>query len=102
MLADSLNGKPLTIENGAPHRLVAPAHYGYKNAKHIEAIPFHLSGEGYKPPRLRFLEHERARVVHEERGSGAPGWFLRYIYRPLVRFTIKSFEKAVRAHREGV
>jgi len=93
MLADTLNGKPLTIENGAPHRLVATAHYGYKNARHIEAIRFHRSGEGYKLPRLRFLAHERARVVHEERGSGAPDWFLHHLYRPLVSSTIKSFER---------
>lgn len=101
MLADTLNGEPLSIENGAPHRLVAPTHYGYKNAKHIEAIRFHLPGRGYKPPRLRFLEHERARVALEERGSGAPGWFLRYLYRPLVRPTIRSFEKAMREHQKS-
>jgi len=98
LLADRLNGKPLTVENGAPHRLIVPAHYGYKNAKHIKAIEFHKPGEGFKPPRLRILEHPRARVSHEERGSGAPGWLLRYLFRPLIKSTIKSFDKAMLQH----
>lgn len=35
LLADRIEGKPLTIVHGAPFRLIAPAHYGYKSAKHI-------------------------------------------------------------------
>lgn len=98
MLADSLNGIPLTIENGAPHRLIVPAHYGYKNAKHIKAIEFHKPGGGFKPPRLRILEHPRARVAFEERGAGAPGWLLRYLFRPLIKSTIKQFDKAMQKY----
>lgn len=95
MLADHLNGKKLTVENGAPHRLVTPAHYGIKNAKHVKAIEFHRQHEGFSLPNLRFLEHPRAKVRYEERGSGAPGWLLRYLYRPLVGSTIKRFAKAI-------
>jgi DMSO/TMAO reductase YedYZ molybdopterin-dependent catalytic subunit len=94
MLAVALNDAPLSVENGAPLRLIAPAHYGYKNAKHVETIEFHKSNNAFKPPRLRILEHQRARVAYEERGSGAPGWALRYLFRPLIKSTIKSFEKA--------
>jgi DMSO/TMAO reductase YedYZ molybdopterin-dependent catalytic subunit len=35
MLVDSLDGQALSLEHGAPIRLVAPAHYGYKSAKHL-------------------------------------------------------------------
>ncbi len=101
MLADRLDGKPLTIENGAPHRLIVPAHYGYKNAKHVNAIEFHRPGEGFKPPRLRILEHPRARVAYEERGTGAPGWVLRYVFKPLINSTIKSFDRAMQEYRKG-
>jgi DMSO/TMAO reductase YedYZ molybdopterin-dependent catalytic subunit len=40
LLADTLDGAPLGIEHGAPVRLVAPAHYGYKNVKHLRRIEF--------------------------------------------------------------
>src|ERR1044072_2664103 len=33
LLADRLDDQPLTVEHGAPVRLVAPAHYGYKSEK---------------------------------------------------------------------
>jgi DMSO/TMAO reductase YedYZ molybdopterin-dependent catalytic subunit len=100
MLAVALNDAPLSIDNGAPLRLITPAHYGYKNAKHVDAIEFHTSPNVFKPPRLRILEHERARVAYEERGSGAPGWALRYLFRPLIKSTIKSFEKASQKYRQ--
>jgi len=40
LLADTLEGAPLSIAHGAPVRLVAPNHYGYKNIKHLRAIEF--------------------------------------------------------------
>src|SRR5215207_2792671 len=43
LLADRLDGRPLPIEHGAPMRLVAPAHYGYKSVKHINRIELWLS-----------------------------------------------------------
>lgn len=98
LLADTLNGQPLTIEHGAPVRLIAPAHYGYKNAKHISAIEFWRDDRKYRPAAFRFMDHPRARVALEERGRGVPGWLLRYLYRPLVGPTIRRFRTALDAH----
>ena len=35
LLADHLDGAPLDAKHGAPVRLVAPAHYGFVNVKHL-------------------------------------------------------------------
>ncbi|WP_321831382.1 molybdopterin-dependent oxidoreductase [Thalassovita sp.] len=96
ILADWLNDKPLTREHGAPLRLVAPDHYGYKNIKYINRIAFHVQNPGYRPSGLRFMEHPRARVAYEERGSTFPGWLLRYAYKPLVKPTIRIFANATK------
>jgi DMSO/TMAO reductase YedYZ molybdopterin-dependent catalytic subunit len=40
LLATHLNGKPLTVEHGAPLRLVAPAKLGLKNIKAITRITY--------------------------------------------------------------
>jgi DMSO/TMAO reductase YedYZ molybdopterin-dependent catalytic subunit len=99
LLADTLDGAPLTIAHGAPLRLVAPAHYGYKNAKHVSGVEFWKDDRRYRSPTLRFMVHPRARVAFEERGSGVPGWILRYLYRPLIGFTIRQFRRALERHR---
>lgn len=98
MLANSLNDSPLTIEHGAPLRLIAPKHYGYKNAKHIKAIEFCLDNSKYKPAAFKFMDHPRARVELEERGRWFPGWLLRYVYRPLIRPTIWQFQQALKKY----
>jgi DMSO/TMAO reductase YedYZ molybdopterin-dependent catalytic subunit len=99
LLADRLNGEPLSIEHGAPLRLVAPAHYGYKNPKHLCAIEFWRNDRQYRPPTpFRFMAHPRARVALEERGAGVPGWLLRYLYRPMVRPGIWLFQHAIKQH----
>jgi len=95
ILADTMDGEPLTVAHGAPFRLIAPSHYGYKNAKHLKRIEFFLPGHHYKRAGLKFMDHPRARVAFEERGSIFPGWFLRYLYRPLVNPTIKKFRDAM-------
>lgn len=80
LLADALDGKPLTLEHGSPWRIVAPDHYGYKSVKHLAAVdfsPVFLPGPGPN-------EHPRGRVRLEERGRIGPGWILRRAYRPLV------------------
>ncbi|HEX5684512.1 MAG TPA: molybdopterin-dependent oxidoreductase [Ideonella sp.] len=96
LLADRLFGQPLSIEHGAPLRLVAPAHYGYKSVKHLNRVEFWRSGANYRPFGLRFMVHPRARVAHEERGQWVPGWLLRHLYRPLIRPTVARFEQAMR------
>jgi DMSO/TMAO reductase YedYZ molybdopterin-dependent catalytic subunit len=95
MLADTLEGKPLTVEHGAPVRLVAPAHYGYKSIKYLTRLEFKSAGSSYAVSALRFMDHPRARVALEERGRWAPGWLLRYLYRPLVPATITRFDNAL-------
>jgi DMSO/TMAO reductase YedYZ molybdopterin-dependent catalytic subunit len=95
LLADQLNGAALPLEHGAPLRLVAPAHYGYKNAKHLDRIEFWRDARDYRPAGPRFIEHPRARVALEERGRGAPGWLLRYLYRPLIGPTIARCRRAL-------
>jgi DMSO/TMAO reductase YedYZ molybdopterin-dependent catalytic subunit len=98
LLADHLDGQPLSIAHGAPLRLVAPAHYGYKSVKHIDRIEFWRSDAGYRPVGLRFMAHPRARVANEERGRWIPGWLLRYLYRPLARPTALRFERALKQY----
>ena len=105
LLADRLDGQPLSIAHGAPLRLVVPGHYGYKSVKHINRIEFWRSSESYRPVGFRFMVHPRARVANEERGQWIPGWLLRYLYRPLIRPTALRFERAmqkyVESHGEG-
>jgi len=91
LLADTLNGKPLPIEHGAPLRLVAPA----QNLKHLKQIEFWFDDSHYNYSRLRFLTHPRGRVALEERGKGVPGWLLRYFYRPQIRSNAARFQKAM-------
>lgn len=100
VLADRLNGEPLTIAHGAPIRLVAPQHYGYKSAKHLNCIEFLQRLDNYQPASLKFMEHPRARVAQEERGIGFPGWLLRVAYRPLIKSTVKQFQEALNKHTQ--
>lgn len=99
LLADTLDGAPLPIAHGAPLRLVAPAHYGYKNVKHLDRIEFRRSRAGYRPFGPRFMAHDRARVAHEERGQWVPGWLLRCLYRPLIGPTVRRFAHALQARQ---
>jgi DMSO/TMAO reductase YedYZ molybdopterin-dependent catalytic subunit len=95
LLADRLNGGPLAIEHGAPLRLVAPAHYGYKCVKHIRTIEFWTHEHRYRPVGFAFMAHPRARVALEERGRW-PARLLRWMYRPLIGPTVRRFARATR------
>lgn len=97
LLADQLDGQPLTVAHGAPLRLVAPGHYGYKSVKHLDRIEFWRSAANFRPAGFRFMDHPRARVAAEERGQWVPGWLLRRLYRPLIGATVAHFERALRA-----
>jgi DMSO/TMAO reductase YedYZ molybdopterin-dependent catalytic subunit len=101
LLADRLNGSELGLEHGAPLRLVAPAHYGYKNVKHIAAIEFWRDRRNYRFPfpYPALMDHPRARVALEERGRWMPGWVFRYLYRPLIGPTVRNFRRALEWYR---
>lgn len=100
LLADRLDGEALSVAHGAPLRLVAPAHYGYKSLKHLCAIELWCDDRHFRSVSpFRFMTHPRGRVAFEERGTGVPGWVLRYLYRPTVRPAIWLFQRAMRRHR---
>lgn len=85
LLADQLDGAPLTPDHGAPLRLVAPAQYGYKSVKHVCAIEYRRD---YDPGSARWAAHPRGRVWREERSGYLPGLFWRFVWRaalPRVR-----------------
>jgi DMSO/TMAO reductase YedYZ molybdopterin-dependent catalytic subunit len=95
LLADRLNGEPLDIAHGAPCRLIAPDHYGYKSVKHLDRLDFWISRELFRPAAFLFMDHPRARVAQEERGRGVPGWLLRWAYRPFIGPTVRRFRRAL-------
>lgn len=99
LLADRLDGAPLSLDHGAPLRLVAPAHYGYKSVKHLARIEFWHGAPDMRHAALAFMDHPRARVAHEERGQWLPGWLLRHAYRPLIAPAAQKFAKAAAEHR---
>ena len=94
LIADRLNDQPLSVEHGAPIRLVAPAHYGYKSAKHLDRIELRADDLGYRPLLPRLLDHPRARVALEERGRFLPGWLFRYLFRPFIGAIIRKLKLA--------
>lgn len=100
LLADTLDGEPLTVAHGAPLRLIAPAHYGYKSVKYLNRIEFRRD-DRFRPSAFRFMDHPRARVAEEERGRWIPGPILRRLYRPLIPTTVKRFAAALAAHQRS-
>ena len=86
LLADRLDGQPLSVAHGAPLRLIAPAHCGYKSVKHLQSLGFYREPFEFRPRYLRWMVHPQGRVAQEERGRGLPGWLFRYLYRPLIGF----------------
>ena len=101
LIATTLDGVPLSIEHGAPMRLIAPAHYAYKSVKHLSRIEIRTDDATFRPAAFRFMDHPRARIASEERGRGLPGWLLRYLYRPLVRPTMRYFARAMEERRNA-
>ena len=100
LLADTLDGEKLGLEHGAPLRLVAPAHYGYKNVKHIGAIEFWHDRKHYRfpYPYPDFMDHPRGRVALEERARWFPAWLLRPFYRVLIPLARRKSRKALAAY----
>ncbi|MBC7304428.1 MAG: molybdopterin-dependent oxidoreductase [Nocardia sp.] len=85
LIADRLDGQPLTSDHGAPVRLVSPGQYGFVNTKHLCRIEFHTSAPP-DPDRFSPLAaHPRARVWAEERHRYLPGRVVRPLYHRLIR-----------------
>jgi DMSO/TMAO reductase YedYZ molybdopterin-dependent catalytic subunit len=91
LLADFLDGDPLTLVHGAPLRFVSPAQYAYKSVKHVASIELCVeqptSTGGAK-------EHPRARVALEERHSRCPAWLVRWPYRLVAPLTALIAERS--------
>jgi DMSO/TMAO reductase YedYZ molybdopterin-dependent catalytic subunit len=96
LIADRLGGEPLTPDHGAPVRLVSPSQYGYMSTKHLcridvvdraprmkNPVAIRLGPVVVRTPLIK--THPRARVWHEERHPSLPAWFLRPLYRTLIR-----------------
>lgn len=88
LIADHLDGRPLTADHGAPARLVSPGQYGYVNIKHLCRIDVHTAEPRHvhRSVPMRLLSpHPRARVWAEERHRHLPAWSIRRLYRATVR-----------------
>jgi DMSO/TMAO reductase YedYZ molybdopterin-dependent catalytic subunit len=100
LIAEQLDGRPLTADHGAPVRLVSPSQYGYVSAKHLARIEVCTEAPaenfGHVHPLGRaalrgplFQRHPRGRVWREERHRYLPGWAIRAVYaaiRPPIRW----------------
>ena len=84
LIADRLDGQPLTSDHGAPIRLVSPGQYGFVNTKHLCRIEFHTSQPVDPDKWSPLAAHRRARVQQEERHRYLPGRVVRPIYRALI------------------
>ena len=100
LLADRLDGRSLSLAHGAPIRLVAPAHYGYKSLKHVCSIEFWRDAREYRFVGPKFMDHPRARVALEERGRGVPAWVLRRTYPALIPPIRWLFRVALERHEK--
>ena len=100
LLADRLDGRPLSGEHGAPLRLVSPDQYGFVSTKHLCGIDVHATeppGRYHDHPRaqavLRLVRpHPRARAWEEERHRYLPGRLARLVYRRLVPLPAEPLE----------
>jgi hypothetical protein len=92
LLADRLDGEPISLEHGAPFRLVVPDLYAYKSVKHVSTIRLRKDFRGGLADR-QTLAHPRGRVALEERGRGLPGRIYRVIYRALIPFTLWYYRR---------
>lgn len=102
LLADQLDNQALPLEHGAPIRIIAPDHYGYKNLKHIKEIAFYTKKQTVKQGLFGFMDHPRARVAQEERASMGPGIIFRWLYKFGIKATIRDFEKATAEYRQKI
>ncbi len=99
LLADKLDNVRLSIDHGAPIRIVAPKHYGYKSLKHIKRIEFYKEKKVIKKGILRFMDHPRARAYQEERVLKGPGIIFRWLYKLTINRTIRIFREASKFYK---
>lgn len=92
LLADRLDGEPLSVQHGAPLRLVAPAHYAFKGVKHLCGVEVVREFVDRKDWRL----HPRGRIALEERGQHLPGWGFRLIYRATLPLMLAYYRRLTR------
>ncbi len=92
LIADRLDGEPLSPLHGAPLRVVSPGQYAYKSLKHLSGIS--LRSEPVQLP--LGLEHPRGRVALEERHAHLPAWLVRPPYRALIGPTAYLQSRGVR------
>ncbi|MGI8754997.1 MAG: molybdopterin-dependent oxidoreductase [Acidimicrobiales bacterium] len=86
LIADRLDGRPLSADHGAPARLVSPTQYGYISTKHLCRIDVHTEPPEAHRSSIRHVlieAHPRARVGAEERHGSLPAWLVRPAYRAL-------------------
>jgi DMSO/TMAO reductase YedYZ molybdopterin-dependent catalytic subunit len=92
LIADRLDGQPLTAEHGAPARLVSPDQYGFVSTKYLcrielhpsEPVNLYHSRKSIQRALRTVRPHRRARVWREERHRYVPSWLIRRVYRRLV------------------
>jgi len=103
LIAQSLDGRPLDADHGAPARLVSPNQYGYVSIKHLCRIevrstePEDRSGSLIdRMLSLLFERHPTAKVWHEERHSRLPSWVVRPLYRALTPIFMRLCAKGSR------
>ncbi|TVT48706.1 MAG: molybdopterin-dependent oxidoreductase [Denitromonas halophila] len=103
LLADALDGQGLGLKHGGPLRLVAPAHYGYKNAKHIQTIEFWPDRSHFRFPKPypSLMDHPRGRVALEERARYLPNWVIRIAYKALAPSARRKMRQALEASGRG-
>ncbi|MFL6129903.1 MAG: molybdopterin-dependent oxidoreductase [Mycobacteriales bacterium] len=90
LLADRLAGEPLPPAHGAPVRVVAPAHYGYKSVKHLVGIDFLRR---YAAGPAGWKGHPRGRVAEEERSRLLPGAVWRRVWRSTLPFLRRAYRR---------
>ncbi|MFI6369265.1 molybdopterin-dependent oxidoreductase [Nocardia sp. NPDC050630] len=96
ILADTLDGLPLTCDQGAPVRLVVPALYGYKSVRHVCTIEYLLR---YEPGSAKWAEHPRGRVQREERSRYLPGLLWRPIWRAALPRVRRLYQRTADVRR---
>ena len=93
LVADTLDGEPLSPLHGAPLRVVSPQQYAYKSLKHLSGIA--LREQPVVLP--AGLEHPRGRVERQERHARLPAWLVRLPYRMMIGTTAYLLRRGIRS-----